>query len=101
MWVLEAELHDGAFPSGAWERGNMPHEIRNRVIRSTTPEEAARHKQVRGQIEQELPELTQWAQAAAARHRDRVAVGTVLSAEEANMVAAIDEYAAMHSLNGA
>ena len=44
--------------------------------------------------------MTQWAKAAAARHRDRVAVGTVLTADEANVVAAIDEYAAKHSLAG-
>ena len=78
----------------------MPHEIRHRIVRATTPEEAARHKQMREQIEQELPELTQWARAAAARNRDRISVGTVFAAEEATVVSAIDEYAAKHSLAG-
>ena len=78
----------------------MPHEIRNRIVRSATPEETARHNQIREQIEQELPELTQWARAAAARHRDRVSIGAVFAAEEANVVAAIDEYATKHSLPG-
>ena len=76
----------------------MPHEIRNRIVRPATPEEAARHRHVREQIEHELPELTQWAKAAAARNRDRVSVGAVFSAAEAHVVAAIDEYAAKHSL---
>ena len=78
----------------------MPHEIRKRILRPATPEEAARHKQIRGEIEQELPELTQWARAAAARHKERVAVGTVFGANEANVLSAIDDYAAKHSLEG-
>jgi hypothetical protein len=59
----------------------MPHEIRNRIIRSTTPEEAARHNQIREQIEQELPELTQWANAAAERRRGRIAGEGALAGE--------------------
>jgi len=78
----------------------MPHEIRNRIVRSATPEEAARHQQIREQVERELPELAKWAREAAARHRDKVAVGTVFGAEEQQVVAAIDEYAARHSLDG-
>jgi hypothetical protein len=38
--------------------------------------------------------------AAAARHRERVAVRTVFAAEESGILAAIDEYAAKHSLAG-
>jgi hypothetical protein len=78
----------------------MPHEIRNRILRSATPDEAARHADIRERIEQELPELTQWAREAAARHRERIAVGTVFGIEESKVIAAIDEYAAKHSLPG-
>ena len=76
----------------------MTQQIRNRIVREATPEEKERHRVVRERVEEELPELKQWAREAAARHRDRVAVGTVLSAEEANVVEAIDSYAAKHSL---
>ncbi len=76
----------------------MPREIRKRIVRPATPEEAARHKQIREQIEHELPELAQWARDAAARHRERVAIGTVFGADESAVVAAIDEYAAKHAL---
>jgi hypothetical protein len=75
----------------------MPHEIRNRIIRAATPEEKERHEQVRDEIERELPQLKQWAREAAARHRDRVAIGTVFSAEESNVVAAIDDFALKNS----
>ncbi len=78
----------------------MSHEIRNRILRPATPEEAERHQQIREQVEQELPELTTWARAAATRNRERISVGTVLSADEADVVSAIDEYAAKHSLSG-
>lgn len=78
----------------------MPHEIRNRIVRRATPEEAARHKEIREKIELELPELSQWAREAAARHRDRIAVGTVFESAESNVIAAIDKYAAEHSLAG-
>ncbi|HEY3968070.1 MAG TPA: hypothetical protein VGM05_26135 [Planctomycetaceae bacterium] len=78
----------------------MPHEIRNRIVRPATPEETERHKEIREQVEQELPELTKWAKEAAARHRDRIAVGTVFDAAESNVISAIDDYAAKHSLAG-
>ncbi|HPM79967.1 MAG TPA: hypothetical protein PLF81_04680 [Candidatus Anammoximicrobium sp.] len=76
----------------------MIHEIRQRTLRSATPEERERHQQIRQQVEQELPELQQWAREVAARHRDRVAVGTVFTAQEADVVEAIDKYAARHAL---
>jgi hypothetical protein len=76
----------------------MSHEIRKRILRPATPEEKERHQRIRQEIEQELPELKQWAQAAAARHQERVGVGTVFGAEEAQVVKAIDAYAARHSL---
>ncbi|HEV3003930.1 MAG TPA: hypothetical protein VGX78_05685 [Pirellulales bacterium] len=76
----------------------MSHEIRHRIVREATPEEKARHSTIRSEIENELPELKQWAREAAARHRDRVAVGTVFTADEANVVKAIDDFAAKHSL---
>lgn len=76
----------------------MAHEIRTRIERPATPEEKARHQQIREEIEAELPDLKQWARAAAAEHKERIAVGTVFEADEAPVVKAIDEYAAKHSL---
>jgi hypothetical protein len=78
----------------------MAHEIRKRIVQEATPEEKERHCVIRGQVEQELPELNQWARAAAARHPERVAVGTVLTGEEAKAAEAIDAYAAKHCLPG-
>ncbi|HZU34783.1 MAG TPA: hypothetical protein VFA18_02670 [Gemmataceae bacterium] len=78
----------------------MSHEIRKRIVRAATPEEKERHRAIREQVEQELPELKQWAKAAAARHQDQVAVGTVLTGEETKVAEAIDDYAAKHSLAG-
>ena len=77
----------------------MAHEIRNRVVRPATAEEKARHQMIREQIEQELPELRQWALDAAQRHKDKVPVGTVLTAEEAHVLKAMDDYATKHALN--
>ena len=76
----------------------MPHEIRNRILRPATPEEAARHAGIRDKVEQELPELAQWAREAALRHPERVVVGTVFDAKESKVLAAIDDYAATHAL---
>jgi leucyl aminopeptidase (aminopeptidase T) len=76
----------------------MAHEVRHRIVRPATPEEQQRHAVIRKQTEEELPEIQQWAREAAARHRERVAIGTVLTAEEANVLEAIDEYAVKHSL---
>ena len=76
----------------------MTHEIRNRIVRAATPEEKERHQHIRQEIEQELPELKQWAREVAARHKSHVPVGTVFGAEEARVVQAIDDYAAKHSL---
>jgi hypothetical protein len=77
----------------------MTQEIRKRIVRVATAEEKARHQHIREQIEQELPELTQWARDAAQRHKDKVPVGTVLSAEEGHVVKAIDDYAVKHALD--
>lgn len=76
----------------------MTHKIGKRIVRSATPEEQLRHDQIRQQIGTELPELRQWAKDAAARHTEKVAVGTVFTAEEAQIVEAIDAYAAKNSL---
>jgi hypothetical protein len=46
----------------------------------------------------EFPEVTKWAKDVAARHNDRVAVGTVFASNEINVVQAIDDYAAKHAL---
>jgi hypothetical protein len=78
----------------------MSHEVRKRIAREATPEEKERHRAIREQVEHELPELKQWARAAAARHHDRVAIGTVLTGEETKVAEAIDNYAAKHSLTG-
>jgi hypothetical protein len=51
----------------------MTHEIRNRILRQATAEEKERHRAIREEIQQELPELKQWARESAARHQDRVA----------------------------
>jgi len=76
----------------------MSQEVPKRILREATPEEKERHRVVRQQVEQELPELERWARVAAARRQERMAIGTVLSGEEADVVAAIDDYAAKHSL---
>jgi hypothetical protein len=77
----------------------MAREIRNRIIRAATPEERDRHNAIRKEVEQDLPELTKWARQIAAEHTDRVAVGTVFTADETPVVQAIDQYASDHSLN--
>ena len=78
----------------------MSSEIRQRIVREATPEEKERHRTIREEVERELPELKQWAREAAARHKERVAVGTVFTSEEAVVVDAIDDYAAKHALPG-
>ena len=45
-----------------------------------------------------MPELKQWAREAAYRHSERTADGTMFTAEEAQVVQAIDDYATAHSL---
>lgn len=77
----------------------MPNEIRQRIQRPATPEEKARHEQIRKEIEEELPDLKQWARETATAHKERVAVGTVFNADEAAVVKAIDDYALKHSLH--
>ncbi len=76
----------------------MSNDIRQRILREATPEEKERHRTIREEVERELPELKQWARETAARHRERVAVGTVFTSEEAVVVDAIDDYAAKHAL---
>jgi hypothetical protein len=78
----------------------LTNEIHQRIVREATPEEKDRHRAIREEIEQELPELKQWARETAARHRERVAVGTVFTSEETPVLEAIDDYAAKHSLPG-
>jgi hypothetical protein len=77
----------------------VSHEIRKRIIRNATPEEKERHSAIRQEIQGELPELKEWARETAARHHERVAVGTVFTNQEANVLEAIDNYAAKHSLS--
>ena len=78
----------------------MNEQTPERIVRDATPEERERHRAIREQIAQELPELQAWARVAAARHKERVSVGTVFSGGEAKIVEAIDDYAAKHSLGG-
>jgi hypothetical protein len=73
---------------------------RKRVVRDATPEEKERHRLIREQVKHDLPELQAWARAAAGRHKERIAVGTVLCGDEAKVVEAIDDYAEKHSLAG-
>jgi hypothetical protein len=79
---------------------NVTHEIRKRIIRAATSEEKERHRAIRQEIQDELPELNRWARERAAQHQDRVSVGTVFTSEEAGVLEAIDSYAAKHSLPG-
>ena len=74
------------------------HEVRQRIFRPATPDEKERHARIREEIEKELPELERWAREAAKRHPGRTPVGTVFGEEEADVVRAIDQYAAGHSL---
>ena len=76
----------------------MADEIRQRILRPATLEEKVRHQQIRQEIEEELPDLQQWARTVAAQHKERIAVGTVFDADEAPVVKAFDDYAAKHSL---
>lgn len=74
----------------------MSHEIRHRIVRDATAEEKQRHGAARQQVHDELSNLRQWARQSAAQHQERVVVGTVFSADETAIVAAIDQYAAAH-----
>jgi hypothetical protein len=76
----------------------MTHEIHRRILRGATPEEQERHRTIREEIKQELPELKQWARETAARHHERVAVGTVFTDQESDVLEAIDDYATKHSI---
>ncbi len=76
----------------------MTHEVRERSKRPATPEEKARHDQIRNEIADETSELKTWAKSVAAEHKNRVGVGTVFDANETQVVDAIDAYASKHSL---
>jgi hypothetical protein len=76
----------------------MTHEIGTRNFREATPEEQQRHSAIREKIQEELPELKRWAKETAVRHRERLAVGTVFTDQEAAVLEAIDNSAAKHSL---
>jgi hypothetical protein len=81
------------------ERVNPPaREMGKRIVRPATAEEARRHADVRRVIEEEVPEIKEWARQAVRQDDNRVAVGTVFSDDEKPVVEAIDAYAASHSL---
>lgn len=42
----------------------MANENRKRIVREATPEEKERHRAIREQVKQDLPELRAWARAA-------------------------------------
>ncbi len=77
---------------------NDRHEVRQRIVRPATPEERERHTKIRESIQEELPELKQWAREVAAHHVEQITVGTVFGKEDAQIVEAIDRYAAGHEL---
>jgi hypothetical protein len=91
---------DNALARGTLRKENVTHEIRNRIVREETPDEKERHRTIREEVQEDLPELKRWARETAARHRERVAVGTVFTDQESAVVTAIDDYAARHSLSG-
>jgi hypothetical protein len=80
------------------DKNPVRHEVRQRIIRPATAEERERHAQIRETVQEELPELRHWALEAAARHIERVPVGTVFGEEETHVAQAIDRYAAGHAL---
>ena len=66
--------------SVAFRRTLMTHEIRRPILHEATPEEKETGPAPsEGRSNEELPELKQWARETAARHRERVAVGTVFT----------------------
>ena len=79
-------------------KDDVRREVRQRIVRPATPEERERHARIRECIQEELPELKQWAREVAARHVEQVSVGTVFGKEDAQIVEAIDRYAAGHAL---
>ena len=70
------------------------------IVHHATPEERSRHAEIRRQVEGELPELAAWAKQVAATGEGRVAVGAVFTAQERQIVEAIDAYAEGHALSG-
>lgn len=70
------------------------------IVHHATPEERARHAEIRRQVEGELPELSAWAKQVAATGERRVAVGAVFTAQERQIVEAIDACAEGHALSG-
>lgn len=91
------------------ERANPPgREMGKRIVRPATAEEARRHADVRRVIEEEVPEIKEWARQAVPQDVNQVTVsqvtigqvtvGIVFSDDEKPVVEAIDAYAASHSL---
>ena len=80
------------------EERAITHKVHDRIVRPATPEEKERHRQIRQEIEEELPELKQWAREAAVRHAGQTPVGTVFGEDEAHVVEAVDQYAESHAL---
>ena len=76
----------------------MQRDMGKRIVRPATPDEKERQELIRKAIDEELPDLKKWAQAAAANKGGKVSVGAIFSPEEAKVVQAIDEYATAHSL---
>jgi hypothetical protein len=70
------------------------------IVHHATPEERARHAEIRREIEGEIPELAAWARQVAGSGQGRVAVGAVFTAQEQQIIEAIDAYAEGHALSG-
>ncbi len=85
-------------PLALYRRQNMASQVRKCIVRPATAEEKGRHELIRQEIKEELPQISQWSRVTAGKHRDRVAVETVLSAEEGNVLEAMNNYAVDHSL---
>ena len=77
-----------------------PHDVGRHIIREAMPAERERHALLRAAVEHERPEIVAWARRETAHAEGNVAVGLVLSPEEAPVLDAIDAYAASHNLPG-
>ena len=75
-------MHSPELGPGADRKTTVTHDIRQRRVRDATPEEKERHRAIRQEIQEDLPQLKRWAKDAAARHRERVALESVLDEEE-------------------
>lgn len=74
------------------------HELGKRIIRPATDAERSQHAALRVALAEERDEIAAWARNVAGCEDNPVAIGTVFTAAETPVVAAIDAYAASHDL---